>query len=53
MNTDDERALLLQVARWVAAQEEEIAGRSRMTSNWAMEIRRLIARIGDNRRHNA
>ena len=40
--SDDERALLLSVARWVAEQEDEKAKALGTTSNWADEMRKLI-----------
>lgn len=42
--TDDERQLLLHVARWVADQEEK-EGDKQGGSPWAVEIRRLVELI--------
>lgn len=43
--TDDERQLLLHVARWVAQHLEDKASELDDTDNWALEIRRLIEKI--------
>ena len=43
--TEDERALLLLIAKWVAKHEEWAAGELGRTSNSAREIRGLIDKI--------
>ena len=43
--TDEERRLLLYVARWVAEQEEAAAVEIDTTSNLAEEIRNLVQKI--------
>jgi hypothetical protein len=43
--TDDERRLLLHLARWVAGHLEEKAAELNTTDNLAVEIRQLVDRI--------
>jgi len=43
--TDEERRLLLHVARWVIDQENMVAEKQGTTSHWADEMRHLVERI--------
>jgi hypothetical protein len=43
--TDEERRLLLHIARWVIEQEEQKAEKLETTSNWADEISGLMEQI--------
>lgn len=43
--TDEERRLLLHVARWVIDQENGIAEKRGTTSHWADEMRHLVEEI--------
>jgi hypothetical protein len=46
--TPDEKALLLEVARWVVEQEDKIAEKLETTSPWSAELRRLIEAVRPN-----
>jgi hypothetical protein len=43
--TASERQLLLEVAQWVAEQEEGLADKGGTTSNWVLIMRRLIEEV--------
>jgi hypothetical protein len=43
--TNEERELLLSIARWVSDREDETAKKRGTTSNWADDMRRLIENI--------
>ena len=46
--TPDERQLLLELARWVAEQEDNIARERGTTSNWSPRMKKLIENIRSN-----